>query len=219
MLQGNSVLNKWPSLCLSFMLEHIPFLPWTWGWLLKADGSFSKWSRRLVPLICMWPRAGWWSCSSCLDYCRLYLPFQLLSLFLEVIQNTAAKTLPAFPPWLSSDSNSYLNITFQPPGVLFSDLCFSSAQLISSVKCSANVAYRLAYHHHSLIPLIPPPLPNLRLLPQLPPAPVTGRLEWMPLCSTASLSLSPSKYLFSLTLTVSVTRRQKCCIITKIISF
>lgn len=42
MLQGNSVLNKWPSLCLSFMLEHIPFLPWTWGWLLKADGSFSK---------------------------------------------------------------------------------------------------------------------------------------------------------------------------------
>lgn len=64
------------------------------------------------------------------------------SFFLEVIQNTAAKILSMFTLWRTFE-DSYLNITSQPPSMLFSDLHLSLAQLISSAKCTASISLSL----------------------------------------------------------------------------
>lgn len=134
MLQRNLVLN--------WINDHFIFSYACSNTFSSFPMPFSDCSslRRLSPselrewslLLC--PRSGWYSYSSSwLLQTTLYLSFPIShSSFLEVIQNTAAKT---FNPRHGSDSDLHLNITSQPPGVMFSDLHLSLAQLRSSAKC------------------------------------------------------------------------------------
>lgn len=112
-------LNKWSSPFQFFILRHLPFLPCTFGQLLKADGAFREsGSQRVLPLLFLVTKIRLLCSKICsyltADYFLPGLPdFSLF--FLEVIQNTAVKPLP-----MLTLTDFYLSITSQPPGDFWS---------------------------------------------------------------------------------------------------
>lgn len=127
-----------------------------------------------------------------LDYCSLL--FIWLFHFLSVFPLRWSKTLLPKPcPCSLCDAVlTQTCIWTSPPSLLACCLLISIslAELISSAKCSASVAYRLAYRRCLLLPPASPALPSLHLLARPPPASIAGALEGgMLLCLAASSSI------------------------------